>query len=111
MTYEILYIVHFYLSRKSTQNRKIIPAKVVFMEISEAVLVQAMRWHEQNARAQGDVVWGVLPAAVAVLVDPLYEVWGTGKSVEPSSLSKKAIESLNGYWTGVGSPLRITGAT
>ncbi len=80
------------------------------MEISEAVLVQAMRWHEQNAHAQGDVVWGVLPAAVAVLVDPLYEVWGTGKSVEPSSLSSKAVKSLNDYWTAVGSPSRITGA-
>ncbi len=80
------------------------------MKISESDLGQAMRWHEKNAHAQGNVVWGVLPVAFAVLLDPLYEVWETGKSVEPSSLLKKAIESLNAYWTGVGSTSRITGA-
>jgi hypothetical protein len=67
------------------------------MKISESYLMQAMRWHEQNAHAQGAVVWGVLPAAVAVLVDLLYEMWGTGKSVEASSLSSKATKSLNDY--------------
>ena len=80
------------------------------MKISESELVRAMRWHEKNAHSQGNVVWGVLPAAFAVLLDPLYEVWETGKSVEPSSLLKKAIESLNAHWTGVGSPSRIKGA-
>lgn len=53
---------------------------------------------------------GCFACAFAVLLDPLYEVCETGKSVEPLSLLKKAIGSLNAYWTGVGSPSRIKGA-
>ncbi|BDU56955.1 hypothetical protein LTEGF4_26360 (plasmid) [Limnohabitans sp. TEGF004] len=53
---------------------------------------------------------GCFACGLRGLLDPLYEVWETGKSVEPSSLLKKAIESLNAHWTGVGSPSRIKGA-
>ncbi len=45
--------------------------------------------------------------AVAALADALYSIWGTNKRLDMSILSRKAVQSLNDYWQGVGSPLKI----
>ena len=77
------------------------------MEIYEADLIQAMRWHEIQTKAKGDAVDIALPGAVAALAEPLYTIWGTNRHIDVSALSRKAVQSLNDYWLGVGSPLKI----
>ncbi len=77
------------------------------MEIFEADLIQAMRWHEGQAQGNGAEIEGVLPLAVAALADALYSIWGTDKRLDMSILSRKAVQSLNDYWQGEGIALKI----